>query len=551
MNALLLLLAMALPPGAHAPSNPHSLVGQNLGVAKDWTAEYKFADWFKTSRPWISGSLGYTANGAFVAPVWSDGKPVALDGAGWVASTAPHQIVRTLFGYSVNLRMPDGRYTVTYRGKGTVTYGGAATKVVAESSPGKDVVQVTTAQVGQDTNGGWWLGLSEVDPLDPVRGIQVAPPGYAGLLDTVMFHADFVNALQPFSIVRWLWPQDANSPQVEAALISWANRPHLDDIRWSTLGVPLEAIIRFSNETHTHPWVIVPARASDDYVRGMATLFRDTLDPGLKVYVEYSNEQWNGDVYVSTYQWMRDRGLAAGYGAARPGAPVDPRLAATRYYARRTAEIGDLFTTVYGAAARAQRVVRVLAGQAGNPWVLDQGCRFVVPGQTLPVCRRLDAIAIAPYFNFRFTGDPTVGRAEVERLKGLTLDAIFAELQGSLVPDTIRGVAGNAAIAAAYPGLRLIGYEGGQHLITPAYAPDAQLESLFNAVNRDPRMGALYTQLLDGWKAAGGQEIVLFALAGAYGTGAYGRFGALEWMTQPPTPKYQAQVAWSVAHPGL
>ena len=41
-------------------------------------------------------------------------------------------------------------------------------------------------------------------------------------------------------------------------------------------------------------WVNVPHKASDDYVRNLAQLLKDNLEPDRVVYVEYSNEVWNG-----------------------------------------------------------------------------------------------------------------------------------------------------------------------------------------------------------------------------------------------------------------
>ena len=553
LHTLLFLAAAALPPGAHAPVFPTSSLGMNLGANRDWQGEYKYADFMKVSRPWASGLLAYQGSAGYVPGAWQDAQPIILDAQGWVTRTAPHQVVRTLLGWSPNLRLPDGKYTVTYRGRGTLIYEGAATKIVAESCPGRDIVQVTARQVGSISNGGWSLGITDTDPTDYVRNIQIAPPGYDGLLDTVTFHADLVNALQPFSTVRWVQPQAINETAVDT-MVRWADRPHLDDARWVVKGVPLEVPIRYSNETMAHAWLNVPARANDDFVRQMATLIRDSLNPALKVYIELSNEQWNEPAYPGTFRYMRDQGLALGYGRPRAGAAADPRLAATQFYARRSAEVCDLFAGVYGPALRG-RVVCVVAGQAGNPWVLEQALRFVVPGRTgptaaLPVGRRVDAGAVGPYFQFAFTGDATVGRREAERLKSLSIAQVFTELETVVVPRTLTQTAGNLRAIALYPNLTAIAYEGGQHLITLGYhAGDTQLEELMNALNRDARMGPLYTQLLDGWKQQGGKLFVAFALAGAYGGGAYGRFGALEYLTQPPTPKYAELLRWSAANP--
>lgn len=52
----------------------------------------------------------------------------------------------------------------------------------------------------------------------------------------------------------------------------------------------------------------------------------------------------------------------------------------------------------------------------------------------------------------------------------------------------------------------LIAYEGGQGLVDFKTSKDNEHPNpLLYAANRDPRMAGLYTQFLEGWKAAGGQ----------------------------------------------
>jgi len=64
--------------------------------------------------------------------------------------------------------------------------------------------------------------------------------------------------------------------------------------------------------------------------------------------------------------------------------------------------------------------------------------------------------------------------------------------------------------------------------------------ALFDAANRDPRMGGLYDSYLAAWKAAGGKLFVHYVSIGAYTK--YGRWGSLEYMDQPRSaaPKFDA-----------
>ena len=107
---------------------------------------------------------------------------------------------------------------------------------------------------------------------------------------------------------------------------------------------PLESIVELANEAHKDLWVQVPAMATNDYVTQLAQLIHQRLDPALKVYVEYSNEDWNS----SWQEYSRDlhgRPLQS----ARPAQqrPAPGRRA--EQAASRTKVIGDIFKSVFAA----------------------------------------------------------------------------------------------------------------------------------------------------------------------------------------------------------
>ena len=85
------------------------------------------------------------------------------------------------------------------------------------------------------------------------------------------------------------WTQTINSTEQ-----NWSDRVPAD---WFTSagpgGVSFEDIIELSNEAHKDMWINVPALATTDFVTQLANLIYSKLDPGLNVYVEYSNETWN------------------------------------------------------------------------------------------------------------------------------------------------------------------------------------------------------------------------------------------------------------------
>jgi len=170
-------------------------------------------------------------------------------------------------------------------------------------------------------------------------------------------------------------------------------------------GVAPELMIDLCNRQKVDPWFCVPHLASDDFVKQFAALVRKKLDKERKVYVEYSNECWNGQFAQARY--CAEQGAKLGLSKNR----YEGQL---RYYSQRSVEVFDVWEKELGK----DRLVRVLATQSANPWtgttVLDWKNAH----------ERADAVAIAPYFGNRF-GDPktadAVARMSVEDvLKGWT-----------------------------------------------------------------------------------------------------------------------------------
>ena len=64
-------------------------------------------------------------------------------------------------------------------------------------------------------------------------------------------------------------------------------------------------MIDLGNELEKDIWLNIPHLADDAFVRAMAEAVRDSLDPALKVYVEFSNEVWNSQFSQSRLQQIR------------------------------------------------------------------------------------------------------------------------------------------------------------------------------------------------------------------------------------------------------
>lgn len=291
-------------------------------------------------------------------------------------------------------------------------------------------------------------------------------------------------------------------------------------------GVPVETMVALANLTGKDPWFNMPHKADDDYVERFAVYVRDHLRPNLHAYVEYSNEIWNDQFGQAAY--AREQGKAAGLA----GNDFEAQL---RFQARRSVQIFKIWEKVFGGTSR---LVRVISSQSVNDWASRTLLEFE------DTARHTDALAIAPYFGGYLGTEEEAGRT-----RALTLDGLFAELKGRAVPEILAGVRKQAQVAREL-GVLLIAYEGGQSLVgVGPPVDDPRVNGLFDAANRDPRMRGVYLDYLAGWKAAGGTLFMHFVNCTA--PGKWGRWGALEYLTQPiaTAPKRQALEEFSARNP--
>src|SRR5262249_37860821 len=161
--------------------------------------------------------------------------------------------------------------------------------------------------------------------------------------------------------------------------------------------VPVEVICDLSNRLSADAWINIPHLADDEYVRQIAGYFRDHLRPGLKVYVEHSNEIWNG--VFEQARWIRRVSQEAKLSQ-------NPGEAAAYYHSRRSVQIFKIFEQ----ALHKERLVRVMGSFIAMPFMSEGTLKFE------DAYKYTDAIAVAPYF-----GVNTEGGAMAE-LPSMTVD---------------------------------------------------------------------------------------------------------------------------------
>ncbi len=470
------------------------ILGINLASPSYWSSETVFVDLFKQSQPWQAQrkDTGYGRGG-----------PLMLNETGWVRFLDAGQFADSLM-CRVKGRYPGGVYTCRYEGRGKIGLGFDARAI--HISPGKIRFMVTPSENGMV------LRLRKTDPADPVRDIRVLMPGFSGHADRV-FHPVFLAQWKPFSVIRFMdWMRTNNS-----VVVTWADRPVPGmQTQAGPRGVALEYMIELANRLHADPWFCMPHGANDEYIRKFARMVKKALSPDLTVYVEYSNEAWNNRFGQAKY-CMR-RGLSLGLSHDRFEAGM-------RYYARRAAQVFEMWETVFGDPAR---VVCVLGTQFVRPAV----SRMILSDPEVAVYA--DALAVAPYFG-QSLGLPANACKTEKMTVAEILDACREDIEAHrrLIEEQRRIAEGH--------GLALIGYEGGQHLAGVSGIENRPaLVHLFKEANRHHRMKALYESYLRGWQNAGGGLMCLFSSTGIYSK--WGCWGLLEYTGQPAeaAPKYEA-----------
>ncbi|MBI5095060.1 MAG: hypothetical protein HZB26_21825 [Candidatus Hydrogenedentes bacterium] len=382
------------------------------------------------------------------------------------------------------------------------------------------------------------LEITATDPADYIRNIRVIMPGggapeepYSWWIDAKdcphgsfktfeqtcakqVFHPAFLASIKNYRALRFMdWMGTNGSSQQE-----FEGRPDLADARWRGRGIPLEIMCSLANLLHADPWFNVPHLADDDYVSQMAELIRRCLAPGLTPHIEYSNEVWN--TAFPQYKYAEAQGLQLGLTTNAFGA-------ALQFYSQRSVQVFNVFEQVYSGHTT---LVRVMAAQAASSWTSEQVLKFN------KAFEHTDALAIAPYFG------RAVGPDDQGAVQAMSIDQLFDYMRndpGGLAMS-ISWMKQQAAVAKKF-GVRLVAYEGGQHLVGyQGVENNNTINALFDAFNRDPRIGALYADYLTAWKQAGGGLFMHFVNTSNFGK--WGRWGAEEYLGQPldQAPKFAA-----------
>jgi hypothetical protein len=156
----------------------------------------------------------------------------------------------------------------------------------------------------------------------------------------------------------------------------------------------------------------------------------------------------------------------------------------------------------------------------------------------MKVSGSINATAIAPYFGGRLGSK----RELASEIRDGGVERVLEECRKSLdgLPAEIRG---HRELADKL-GMKLLAYEGGQHLAgVGPLMNDVKLVDLFALANRAPGMYDLYRDYLKLWnEESGGGLMCLYHSVGEYTK--FGSWGLMEYDGQDPAraPKYRAVI---------
>ncbi|MYM55490.1 calcium-binding protein [Thalassovita mangrovi] len=494
------------PPPVPALTAPALAMGLN-GIA-DWSTQYPFIDVMKTARPWI-GHLPDQWGGWDADRLQAEGY---LDENGWPLRMP--EGVNRLESFILS-DLPEqadsfrGRYRLTYNGKARFELLGRAKDV--EYKPGEVWFSFTPGE------GIVAISLTDIDPDDPIRDIQVIHENHIPFHELgEVFNPNWIALIRDLRAVRFMdWMGTNGSP-----IATWDDRPVMSDYSFMRRGVPLEMMLRLANEIGADPWFNMPHMADDGFVRRFAETVKAGLKPGLKAYVEYSNELWNFG-FAQT-RWAQERA-----GERWPGTKAQD--AWMQFAGMRAAQVANIWTEVYGDAAK-DRLVRVIATHTGWPGLeeaLLQAPLWLEEGKgDTPPADHFDAYAVTGYFGFEMGGDDFAPRIKdwLKRGEGEAIEQVAKALRGGSVRELTKELFPYHAKVAREHGLDLVMYEGGTHVVGHGqWINDEDLTGFYTRFNYTPEMAAIYGEVMTAWTEAGGTLFNAFVdVANASQWGSWG-----------------------------
>lgn len=533
-------------------------IGINLARPNHWSSSHPFVDAIKLADDWVGGT----------PRDFRDGRRLSLDAYGWVSSLAENQVARMVI-FGRDAIRPEGVYTLKYQGSGEFGFEGGVEVLSRAKGELKVRIRNGTAVV---------LRLSATSPTDPIRSIALFYPGGRCTSDRMRycdesiacsegercvpfeeqakdepFHPHFLEENAAFSVLRFVDWMDTNREANDARPFTseMADWPKVESRRYHP--VPFEIMAELANQLEADAWLTLPPFAPDGFYRDVFKAFSASIDPRRLIYIELGNELWN-DLFRQ-HQQMNANGCrrlssdpekecttAEGMPLCAKTSWNEAQARCRAYGAREQAHESARLFRIAAEVLGEPRIRRVLAGQIG---AFDGRGRSMLSeeiGPSVELASIVDVYAVAPYFG-RIVHSPEKLDGAFQKNKSQVHGApagVFTPISGEKTNrygGPYAGIVRDLRGLKEFPNIRYAAYEGGPHFL----GFDPAIRDRVIALNRDPRMGALYRQFLELWsELTGGALFLHYSSAQTYGP--HGAWGIKEYQGQPrgEAPKFDA-----------
>ena len=242
-------------------------VGTNLEGITYYSPGLKFLNRFYGAAPFKSNNASL---------------PVDFDSNGYAKSLLPGQEVGALF-MSVDKDPNSGLWHVpkSMQGIHVFLYDGDCSGcsfrwnaiVLNKSEPGRWIMNVSDQ--GGVHNAKCWIGVSEIpDPSNYPHNFRLVPIEHENDYQDVIFEPSWIEPIAKtgFSSMRFMDFLATNNNPIS----SWSERTLPSNFTMgNSRGIAWEFVIALTNQLNISAWINIPAMADDDYIKELATLWKD------------------------------------------------------------------------------------------------------------------------------------------------------------------------------------------------------------------------------------------------------------------------------------
>ena len=399
-----------------------------------------------------------------------------------------------------------------------------------------------------------WIAILESEKNDHIREINIVKPGFENNFKTKVFDPEYINTLKWYSTLRFMnW--ESTNWITESYDANWKTR-RLTSSNSQSKWVSYEHMIELANQVNADMWLALPVSMdykcesevtsfanlaeqnciktwNDEYVRNLAKLIKEKLNPNLNVYVEFWNELWNSwflPTHWAVNQWVKEW-LILEWEKAWKAWP--------QFQVKRSVEIWNTFEDVFWENDK-NRIKKVIAVWPSSSWYLDKVFMPAFQNTKInPKWLMPDWVATTNYIHTNHIDlfENWLLKKSKSKFKNEVIKSAFEHINNWLA-NKVKSL---KEVAEKY-NIKVFTYEW--WLWSPSkkwskYYNDKELNKTLNELNRHPKMYDIYKSLHDIWFKNWWDESNHFLHIWQYGK--YWRWWSMEYLGQNinSAPKYK------------